>query len=80
LPQHDGQILTEAISDVIACVQNLVDDDSRRQTRGRPSIDIPEEQLAVLLEHHFKVTDIAKMLNVSPRTIRRRVIQYGLET
>ena len=48
--------------------------------RGRPAIDIPEDQLVMLLEHHFTVTDIAHMLHVSPRTIRRRVLQYGLES
>ena len=34
----------------------------------------------MLLEHHFTVTDIAHMLHVSPRTNRRRVLQYGLES
>ena len=36
-----------------------------RQRRGRPAIDVPEEQLAMLLEHHFSMADIAHMMNVS---------------
>ena len=79
LPQPDGEILTQAISDVIVDVQYLVDAERSRHLKGRPSIPIPRDQLAVLLEYHFKVTDIARMLKVSPRTIRRRIIQYGLE-
>lgn len=47
--------------------------------RGRPLINIPEDQLSVLLEYNFSVTDIARMLQVSARTVRRRIIQYGLE-
>ena len=47
--------------------------------RGRPLISIPEDQLSALLEYNCTVTDIARMLRVSPRTVRRRIIQYGLE-
>ena len=32
-----------------------------------------------LLELHFSNVEIAKMLQVSPRTIRRRILQYGLQ-
>ena len=34
----------------------------------------------MLLEHQFSISDIGRMLNVSARTIRRRVLQYGLES
>ena len=47
--------------------------------RGRPCIDIPEEQLLFLIENNFRNTDIARMLLVSPKTVRRRIQQYGLE-
>lgn len=32
-----------------------------------------------LVELHFSNVDIANMLQVSPRTVRRRIIQYGLQ-
>ena len=72
LPQPDGEILR-------VIVQGLLDAEYVSQSRGRPSIDIPEEQLTLLLNHHFWVADIAHLLNVSPRTIRNRIIQYGLK-
>ena len=79
LPRRAGEALSLAVSDVFLDVQNRLDAQNSRQTRGRPTINIPEEQLELLLEHHFQVSDIARLLNVSPRTIRRRIIQYGLE-
>ena len=38
-----------------------------------------EEQIATLSELHFSNRDIAGLLGVSARTIRRRIIEYGLE-
>ena len=78
LPRPAGEELSGAVTAVYINVQNLLDEQTRRQ-RGRPCIDIPEEQLALLLEHRFSNTDIARLLNVSARTIRRRILQYGLE-
>ena len=43
---------------------------------GGPPIAISEEQLSFLLSFP---TDIAGMLQVSARTVRRRILQYGLE-
>ena len=34
----------------------------------------------MLLEHRFSIADTARMMGVSARTIRRRVLQYGLES
>ena len=45
---------------------------------GRPSLYISEEQLTFLIESHFSVLQIANMLGVSIRTIRRRMDDYGL--
>lgn len=39
---------------------------------------ITQDQLQYLLEHHFKVREIAHIYSVSVRTIRRRMTQYGL--
>lgn len=44
---------------------------------GRPSFVIPCEQLSYLIENRFSVPQIATMLGVSIRTIRRRMSEYG---
>lgn len=82
LPRPEGECLVNSISDVVVSVQSEVDRRSfqPRRGRGRPAIDIPEQQLRVLLEHHFTTADIGRMLHVSARTIRRRILQYGLES
>lgn len=60
LPRH---IVVTAVSDVLAGVQEEVDRRKLRRRSGRPAIDIPKEQLAMLLEHHFSITDVAHMMN-----------------
>ena len=81
LPQDDREVLVQSVSDVVLAVQNLVDEHHRLHTRmrGRPLISITEDQLSGLMELHFSNRDIANLLHVSPRTIRRRIIQFGLE-
>ena len=79
LPPPYGEELVSAVSEVLAGVQEEVDRRRLGQRRGRPTIDIPEDHLAMLLENHLSIADIARMLHVSSRTIRRRVLQYGLE-
>ena len=46
--------------------------------RGRPKISIKHEQLFYLLDNQFCCADIARMLNVSLRTVRRRMSELGL--
>ena len=46
--------------------------------RGAPHYDIPEQVLRSLVECHFGAHDIAKLLGVSIRTIRRRMSDYGI--
>ena len=45
---------------------------------GRPSFDIPCEQLTYLIEHRFSVRQVADMLGVSISTVRRRMAEYGI--
>lgn len=45
---------------------------------GRPTLVVSEEQLTFLVESHFTVPQIAGILGVSVRTIRRRMTDYGL--
>ena len=75
----NGEALCTVVTGVMSNVQVFVDQKILRHRKGRPAIHIPEEQLAMLLENHFSETEIAQMLHVSPRTIRRRVIQYDFE-
>ena len=49
-------------------------------TPGRPAYDIPRDQLAYLLENRFTCVQIAEMLGVSLRTVRRRMSAYNLST
>lgn len=46
--------------------------------RGRPEIDIGEEQLSYLLEKGFRTKDISNMFGCSRRTIERRMKRYQL--
>ena len=45
---------------------------------GRPRFDIPRNMLACLLEIRFTVPQIANILGVSVRTLRRRMSDYVL--
>ena len=47
-------------------------------TPGRPRYDVPKSQIEALMELGFSYTTMARMLNVSPRTIRRCQEEYGL--
>jgi hypothetical protein len=46
---------------------------------GRQAFHIPEELLQYFIECRFSVPEIARMLGVSVRTIRRRMTEYGLK-
>lgn len=49
-----------------------------RGTPGRPPYQVPKSQIEALIELGFSYTAMARMLHVSPRTIRRRREEYGL--
>ena len=74
-----GEILLSLTVDIVLSLQRLLDERHRVHVRGRPPIIIPEEQLLFLLEHNFPIKVIASMLQVSSLTIRRRIMQYGME-
>ena len=70
--------LAQAVVDVVQAVQNhhgILQCTAR--PRGRSQIHISEEQLAMLLELHFSIRDMAAMLQVSPDTVRREFINSG---
>lgn len=45
---------------------------------GRPRVDISREDLALLSSGRSRLTDIAVIYDCSARTIRRRLLDYGL--
>ena len=45
---------------------------------GRPRFDVPQYQLAALLESGFTGPQISNIVGVSLSTIRRRMVQFGL--
>ena len=46
---------------------------------GRPKYDITKNQLEFLRSKHFSWVNIAKLLHVSTRTLRRRKIELGID-
>ena len=46
---------------------------------GQPAVDIPENQLRFLVEHNFRITDIAQLFGCSCRTIVRRLKEFDIE-
>ena len=48
-------------------------------TPGRPKLDIPEDVLIQLKSFGFTWKNISEMLLVSRCTIRRRVVEYGIQ-
>ena len=80
LPCPYGSELVDSVCEVVASAQKEADQRKLAKRRGRPAIDVPEDQLLMLLEHQFSIADIARMVSVSARTVRRRVLQYGLES
>ena len=77
LSMEDGETLLM----VVVEIYNWIECQSRRTIvrRGHPQIQIDENQLSLLLSFRFSCVDIANMLKVSPKTIRRRIVQYSLE-
>ena len=70
--------LMSAISDMVSLVTDDQDQCFRRWP-GRPRLRISEMQLSNLLEQEFTQVEIAKMLSCSPRTIHRRIVEFGLD-
>ena len=45
---------------------------------GRPKLNVSYDHIYFLLQNGFKWTIIAKMLQISLRTLRRRMSEYGI--
>ena len=81
LPSNGGEVLLQCIADIYTSLENkkLLQDHHQRG-RGRPRVFVSEEQVSLLLSFQFSVSDIASMLRVSSSTVKRRIVQYGLES
>ena len=76
--------LPEDIYRDISTAKKIIEKSSSTSTRtprihtnmpGRPSYDIPQEQVQSLIGLGFKVPQISELLHVSTRTVERRLAQ-----
>jgi hypothetical protein len=80
----------ERVREALRIVQCMIDENNEGEHMGysapvedhgaveRPRLSITRNQLSFLLEKRFTVPQIASMLGVSVRTIRRRMSEYQL--
>ena len=79
LPAQDGQLMVNVIASMVRAIQECKEEFRCSHMMGRPQIAISEEQLTFLLELQFSNQEIACLFGISPRTIRHRIIQFGLQ-
>ena len=78
------EVTDERVDTVLGTLRQLagvMKDENATETlrrRGRPEIDVGEEQLAYLIEQGFRTKDISTMFGCSSRTIQRRMKKYEL--
>ena len=81
LHASDNYVL--AVDSVNKMIEQLkaIEEDKQKmiRRRGRPSIPITAQEITNLLELQFTQVEIAKLYGCSPRTIRRRILQFELE-
>ena len=78
-----GDTITRSIQQMLSEMTGLYESDYQgrgERGRGRPTLDIREEQLVFLLENNFKVRDIAALFGCSTRTIQRRVRDFEIDS
>ena len=66
-----------AIRQMLICLEAAHEEEVRllvfSRRRGRPALEIRQDQLAFLVASNFRVTDIAGLFGCSTRTIQRRM-------
>ena len=72
--KREGAMNCEGQND--ACFQPDV---ARSGQRGRPSIILSPSQILFLRKKHFRWKDIATLLGISSRTLRRKVLVMGID-
>lgn len=70
LPFGSGDIILEVVCEVYKYLEEKRNRSERVRARGRPCLDIASNQLEELLSFHFRVCDIARILQVSESTIK----------
>lgn len=75
-PSPNFANLLSAVSDMIVCVHST--HHTGCPHRGRPSLSISEHTLSILLDQEFTQVEIAKIVGCCTRTIRRRIVEFGL--
>ena len=84
LLSNDAEPISEAIRQILICLEASYEEEVRSvvvgHRRGRPALEIREEQLVFLLGNNFSVTDIAALLGCSTRTIQRRMREFGIDS
>ena len=88
LPEATASTVLSCLRACLECLQQLLSDaetpshgycaPTLRSAGGRPKFDITERQIEYFLEMDFTAPEMAEMLGVSVRTIRRRMSEYGL--
>ena len=79
VPERLFVLLGEARNFLQARLQNVRPSrHGNQQWPGRPSTEISRTSIEALLNAHFNVPAIAKLLHVSIRTLQRRMHEYGL--
>ena len=68
-----------SLSEMVACIQAIhMAQNTAPRLPGRPRLNISREQLEILLDQQFTQVEIAKIYGCSPRTVHRRILEYGL--
>lgn len=67
-----------SLRELLRYLITIQEENTHRIRRGRPRIDIEEEQLAFLIEANFRVQDIAAIFGCSRRTIERRLREFNV--
>ena len=85
---HVVELTASALNELQVNASVILDDQSRcwslcsidrtQGERGAPQYVIPSEMIESLLENHFNVPQISRLLGVSDKTVRRRMTEYGL--
>ena len=63
LQPSEGEVIVEAIVNVVRGIHELLDEYRLQHVQGQPQIPISEDQLVALLELQFSNRDIAKLLS-----------------
>lgn len=81
---HTIMIITlDSVRDIAERLEAIFEERERRRCphnymRGRPKLGITEGQILELLDAQFSITDIARLLGCSYKTVSRRIHEFGI--